>query len=308
MINISIEKREKYIYPIWNIFAKSFPVMATKIKYRIVTGTKLNLKKPRTMNEKMQWLKLNTYRNNSLVEKCCDKYRVHEYVVECGCGEILNELYGKWDKVEDIDWNSLPSSFVIKCNHGSGQNIICRDKREFNIEDAVSKLQKWMEEPYGVTNVELIYNNIPRCIIAEKYIETEDGLPPKDYKVFCSYGEPKLLFVASERNGDFAKFDYYTTNWEWIPVTNNHPNGEIMDKPIFLEQILDYARKLSKPFPIVRVDFYYENGRVIFGELTFLHFGGSAPFDPPEYDYIFGELFNIEQELEMRKGKLLLSH
>jgi len=296
-MNISVETREKYFYPLWNRFASVFPVAATQIKYRLVTGRKLNLKQPQTMNEKIQWLKLYRYRDNSLVKQCCDKYAVREYVTECGCSNLLNDIYGTWEDPNQIDWERLPDKFVLKCNHGSGQNIICEDKKKLDKTKAIQDLTEWLKEDYGKTNVELIYDGIPRCVIAEKYIETADGLPPKDYKVFCSYGQPKLLFVASERNGDFAKFDYYTPEWEWIPVKNNHPNAGKTGKPSFLADMLEYANKLSKPFPIVRVDFYYENNRIIFGELTFLHFGGSAPFDPPSYDEEFGKLFDISSEL-----------
>lgn len=297
-VNISVEIREKYFYPLWNRFASRFPVFATKFKYRLVTGKRLNLDKPMTLNEKIQWLKLYRYRNNSLVKQCCDKYAVRQYVERNGCGEILNELYGKWNKPNDIDWEVLPNKFVLKCNHGSGQNIICERKDAFDKEGAVNNLSEWMKEDYGKANIELIYDGIPRCVIAEKYLETDDGLPLKDYKVFCSYGKPKLLFVASERNGSFAKFDYYTPEWEWIPVKNSHPNGEIISKPPFLSSMLSYAHKLASPFPIVRVDFYYANQRIIFGELTFLHFGGNAQFDPTSYDMEFGELFDIRRELK----------
>lgn len=290
--NIKLETRQK-IYPIWNAFAKRFPVSATKVKFRLVTGRKLNLRNPKTLNEKMQKLKLFEYNNNPLVTQCCDKYAVREYVKKSGCGEILNELYGKWDDPALIEWDKLPQEFVLKCNHGSGCNIFCKDKQQLDKEKAIQDLSNWMKADYGVTNIELVYNQIPRCVIAEKYIETKDGKPPKDYKFFCSYGEPKFLFVACDRYEGNTKFDFYTPDWKWIPVKNIHPNAGSIEKPVFIDEMMMYARKLSKPFPIVRVDFYYENNQILFGELTFLHYGGMSPFDPPSYDEEFGQLFPL---------------
>ena len=291
--NINLETRKK-IYPIWNIFAKRFPIAATKIKFRLVTGEKLDLKNPRSLNQKMQKLKLYDYNNNAMVTQCCDKYAVREYVKSCGCGEILNELYGQWTLPEQIEWDKLPKKFVLKCNHGSGGNIICKDKEQLDKEKTIQELKTFMAAEYGTTNIELVYDRIPRCVIAEKFIDTADGLPPKDYKIFCSYGEPKLLFVACDRYEGNVKFDFYTPDWEWLPVRNIHPNAGRIEKPPFIAEMMDYARMLSKPFPIVRVDFYYEDNKVIFGELTFLHYGGMSPFDPPEYDEKFGELFPLK--------------
>lgn len=295
------QRIRNFIYPIWNIYADICPVSATKLKYRLVTGKKLNLKNPKTFNEKIQWLKLFYCRNNSLVTQCSDKYAVRQFVRDHGCGDYLNEIYGVWDCADDIEWKTLPEKYVLKCNHGSGQNIICDKNEGIDREEIKSLLKKWMKEDYGRTNVELIYKGIPKKIIAERYIETEDKLPPKDYKFFCSYGKPILLFVASDRYDDQTKFDYYTPEWEWIPVKNNHPNAGKTQPPDNLTEMLEVSKKLSGEFPMVRVDLYSEFGRILFGELTFLHFGGSAPFDPEKYDRIFGDLFSIENLMKKKR-------
>ena len=268
------------------------PTMASKIRYKHYLGKKLDLENPQTLNEKMMYLKLNKYWNKQFVADRADKYAVREVIKEAGCPEILIDLYGVWDRVEDIDWDSLPDKFAIKCNHGSGYNIICKNKSEFNIKEAEKKLRKWMKEKYGVNRAEQgIYSKIRKKIIAEKFIETADGMPPKDYKFFCSYGKVKFLFVASDRVDNQTKFDYYYPDWTWIPVKNQHPNVGPTEKPEMLDAMIRYAEILSKDLPLVRVDLYNEGKDIIFGELTFTHFGCLNSFDPDEYDLTFGKCF-----------------
>ncbi len=268
------------------------PTLASKIRYKHYLGKTLNLDSPQTLNEKMMYLKLNRYWDQQFVADRADKYAVRKVITEAGCPEILIDIYGAWDCVEDIEWDKLPSKFAIKCNHGSGYNIICKDKSTFDIEDAKRKLSKWMAEEYGVERAEQgIYSKIHKKIIAEKFIETADGMPPKDYKFFCSYGEVKFLFVASDRINNQTKFDYYYPDWTWIPVKNQHPNVGPTEKPNMLGEMIRYAQILSKDLPLVRVDLYNEGDQIIFGELTFTHFGCLNSFDPDKYDLIFGQCF-----------------
>lgn len=280
------------------------PTLNSKVTYRQKMGRKLILDPPSTLNEKLMWLKLYRYNSSDLVCKCCDKVLVRDYVEEKGCGQYLTKIYGVYDNPDDIDWGSLPNTFVVKWNYGSGYNIFCRDKKSFDIKEAVSKLKKWQTSgKYWLKYSELQYENMPPKILVEELIETEDGLPPRDYKIFCSYGVPKLLFVASERINKRTKFDYYYPDWTWIPVKNAHPNaGDILPRPGELDEMMEAASKLASDFPIVRVDFYLEKGRIYFGELTFSHFSCRTPFDPDEYDKIFGDLFPIDKEIAAGKN------
>lgn len=278
------------------LIQKISPKAATKILFKKYMGYPLNLKQPKTLTEKMQWLKLNTYNNNPLITRCVDKYEVRKYVAEKGCEENLVKLLGVWDSPQDIKWEDLPDKFVLKCNHGSGSIIVCNDKKEFDKELAIRKLSAWQREDFGLHRAELSYKGVPKKIICEQLIETADGCAPKDYKFFCSYGQPKFLFVASERNGDEAFFDFYDLEWNHLDVKNGHPNApRPIDRPEHFEQMLSVASALSADFPLVRVDLYEEMGRVLFGELTFLHFGGLHPFEPTEYDTYFGEMFDIKE-------------
>jgi hypothetical protein len=249
------------------------------------------------------YLKLRVYWDKQFVADRADKYKVHSVVTDFGCPEILNELYGAWERVEDINWDKLPQRFAIKCNHGSGYNIICTDKSRFDIPEAEKKLRGWLKEKYGVERAEQgIYSRIKPMIIAEKFIETADNKPPKDFKFFCSYGEVKFLFVASDRIDEQTKFDYYWPDWTWIPVRNQHPNVGPIEKPKMLDKMIDYAKRLSKDLPLIRVDLYNEGEQIIFGELTFTHFGCLNSFDPDEYDLLFGQCFpDVTRVVETRK-------
>lgn len=280
---------------VWKTFSKYCPVLATQLLYKMVFGSFINFKDPKTINEKMQWLKINRYSDNELVTKCADKYAVREFVIEKGCSELLNDCYGHWYNVEEIDWDSLPDKFVLKCTHGSGYNIICENKDNFNKDKAIRQLDMWMHETYGYENCEMIYEKIKPQIIAEKFIETNDGKAPTDYKFFCSYGNPKFLYVMY---GNDEIQDYYTDSWERLPIRSaGRPNSFLdVDKPVAFEDMKKYASMLSRDFPMVRVDFYCED-RIIFGELTFLTTGGFTKYDPKEYDLILGNLFPNVNEM-----------
>ena len=266
------------------------PVKASKKQYRGNFGRELDFSNPDTLNAKLMYLKHMKYWNNPKVAMGADKYAVREYIVSKGCPEILNTLYGAWDRAEDVEWDKLPNKFVIKCNHGSGYNMLCTDKSKFDTKKAAKTLKKWMSERYGISTMEQgIYNLIDRKIIAEAYIDTEDGFPPKDFKFFCSFGKVLFLFVAADRHDELTKFDYYWPDWTYIPVRNHFPNCGPIEKPGNLDEMIRYAETLSKDYPLVRVDFYSEQDRIIFGELTFTHFGCLCPFEPDEYDFTFGK-------------------
>lgn len=269
------------------------PRLASEIFYKRAFGKKLDLNNPITLNEKLMWLKLNTYYNNDLITKCADKYKVREYIRECNCEGILNDLIDVWDSVDDIDWGSLPDKFVLKCNHGCGYNIICDDKSSFDLEDAKKKLKQWMKEDYWKFYAEVNYKNIEKKIICEKYIETDDGLLPTDYKVYCFNGSAKLVLLCVGREQGHPKFYFYDTNWNLIRCNEDSINASkdfSIEKPMGIDDIFYYAEMLSNPFPFVRVDFYLADGNAIFGELTFTPSGALDTNRLPETDIKFGSM------------------
>ena len=280
------------------ILAKYFPVIASKYKYKRMTGKKLNLKNPQDFNEKLQWLKL--YWQHPLVVKCADKYEVREYVKSCGCEEVLNELYGVYETTSEIDWDSLPSKFALQCTHGCGFNIICDDKSKLDKNEALEKLNRWLKTDYSLVAAELHYAKIKPRIICEKYIETDAGFLPIDYKLYCFHGKVHCTMVCTLRSKGHPLLDFYDRSWEIkLPYDEDSllSNREIA-RPKSYEKMIEVAEKLSKPFPFVRVDFYDFNSTAILGEMTFTPAGCADSEYTDEGLKKLGELIKLPQKIK----------
>ena len=267
-----------------------------KMQYRIKTGRKLNLKDPKRYTEKCQWYKL--YYHDPLMTRCVDKYTVRSYVKEKGFEHILNELYGVFDKAEDIDFQSLPNRFVMKITSGSGTNIIVKDKSKLDIRSACKTLDKWVQSSPIKISGEWPYYNTKAKIIIEKYLESKES-SLIDYKFFCFNGQVSHSIVISDRFSD-EKIDLYDRNWNRMKVIQSDcPNQSAtnMERPKNYEEMLRIAEELSKDFPHVRVDLYNINGKIIFGELTFFSGSGYYQFTPDEFDFILGDKFVLPNKM-----------
>ena len=254
-------------------------------------GKKLDLKNPKTFNEKLQWLKL--YDRNPEYTRMVDKYEAKQYVAEKIGEEYIIPTLGVWDDPDQIDFGALPDQFVLKCTHDSGGLVICRDKSRLNIEEAKEKLKKRLKFMYFYWGREWPYKNVKPRVIAEKYMEDESGTELKDYKVMCFEGEPKLIQVHRGRFGEHTQ-DFYDTQWQKLEITQGFPYSETkMDRPVFLEEMLTLSKKLSQNLHQVRVDWYYVEHQLYFGELTFFDGAGFDGFEPDEYDEIIGSWIKI---------------
>jgi hypothetical protein len=270
-----------------------------KMQYFIKTGRRLNLKNPQRYTEKLQWYKL--YYRDPLMQQCADKYDVREYVRSKGLGYILNECYGVYERVEDIDFDSLPDQFVLKDTLGGGGNsiIICKDKATFDFENAKKQMQKWLSIDSNKKNEgrEWVYQGRKHRIIIEKYIESnlsEGGLV--DYKFFCFNGEPKYLYVIADRIlGQIAGIGIFNVNFELLSVirTDERPLERNIEKPKNFDEMIDIVKIISKDFPHVRVDLYNQDGNIIFGENTFFDGSGYHKYEPDEFDYELGSYFKL---------------
>lgn len=250
------------------------PKLNTKMRYRQAYKKEINLNNPKSLSEKLLWLKLNNYNSNPLVSLCADKFRVREYIRKCGCSEILNDLCGTYDRVEDIDWELLPNKFVFKWNFGAGMNIVCKNKDELNKEETLIKLKKWENKKYWLLYSEMQYKCENKKLICEKYLENdkEDVIP--DYKVYCFNGIPRAILVLHDR-GKKVKSEFFDCNWKLLKNTKKYDSPKfITEKPECLNELLEISKKLSKPFPFVRCDFYIVNKKIYFGEMTFTPAGG----------------------------------
>lgn len=271
-----------------------------KLLFRLKMGCKLNLKNPKTFNEKLQWLKL--YDRQPQYTMMVDKYEVKDYVVKTIGEEYVIPTLGIWDSPEEIEWDRLPNRFVLKTTHGGGSEgvVICTDKHTFNVQNAVEKLKVSMKQDIYRYSKEWPYKNVRRRIIAEKYIDPVPGLNDlPDYKFFCFDGVVRALFVGTERQniGTDVKFDFFDSEFNLLPFRQGHDHAEkTPDKPANFELMKTLASKLSKGIPQVRVDLYDLGDRVLFGELTFSHFSGTVKFEPEEWDYKFGEWITLPRK------------
>ena len=266
-----------------------------KMMYRAKMGKEPDLEHPTTYSEKLQWLKLHD--RKPVYTEMVDKYLAKEYVKSLIGEEHIIPTIGVWDSFEAIDRDVLPEQFVLKCTHNSGGVVICRNKSTFDWNAARKKLKRGLRRNYYWGNREWPYKDVKPRIIAEQYMVDESGVELKDYKFFCFDGEPKLLFVACDREkrGEETKFNFYDMDFNFLPFTNGHPNAPegTIKKPGGFEEMKELAAVLSKGITHLRVDFYDINGKIYFGELTFYHWSGLMPFDPPEWDRKLGELIKL---------------
>lgn len=277
-----------------------------KFYSRILLKKKVDLKNPKTFNEKIQWLKLHDYPNNDLVIQGADKYRVRKYVEEKGLKNILVPMIADWDNPEKINWEELPDKFVLKCNHGCAYNILCADKKSFDKEDAIKKIKKWMKEDFGAFNIETHYSKIVPHITCEEYL----GECIIDYKFFCFNGEPKYIYVSSDLVHDRqAQIGFFYLDGTKMPlIRDDYASMDIEELPPFFENMKKDAEVLCEDFPFVRVDFFVANNTYYFAELTFTPSGGMMPFNPDKYDLEWGEnmdISKIQERKNIRGGTIM---
>lgn len=280
-----------------------------KLIFRKKMNKKLNLKNPKTFNEKLQWLKL--YDRRPEYTKMVDKYEVKKYVADVIGKEYIIPTLGIYNKFEDIDFNKLPKQFVIKCTHDSGGIVICKDKDKLNITEAKQKINNSLKENYYYYGREWPYKNVKPRILIEQYMEDKNNkrvdnnfgeevydLP--DYKYFVFNGKCRLMFVATGRQSKTETcFDFYDEKFNHLPFTNGHPNSDDkINKPKNFEKMIALSEEIAKKINCsqVRVDFYEINDKVYFGEITFCHWSGLVPFVPEEWDYNLGEYINLNKK------------
>lgn len=285
----------------YEFLLRLFPVYMTKRHYYKVLGKKLDLKNPRDLNEKIQWLKL--YSDTSKWPDLADKYKVREYVKQCGLENLLNDLYGVWDTPEKIDFSKLPKQFVLKTNNGCGDVVIIKDKYSIDEFSIKNQLKKDLNRLFGIMSVEPHYLKIKPCIIAEKMLVNDieyqiysDSII--DYKCWCFNGKVYYVLVCCNRDKFNLDLSLYDCNWETHPeylvVTSHYRHGKIIPKPNNFSDMIRAAEILSRPFPCVRVDFYIVGGKIYFGEMTFTSAQGCMSYFTNEFLLKMGEMVNIK--------------
>lgn len=261
--------------------------------WKVRMGTEIDLENPQTFNEKLQWLKL--YDRRPEYTMMVDKYRVRDYIAKTIGSQYLIPLIGVWDDPDDIDFDTLPDQFVLKCNHNSGKGMcICKDKSKLDIKKVKRGLRKGLKENYYLHGREWPYKDVPRKIICEKYMTDESGIELKDYKVFNFNGVPKIIEVDYDRFKGHKR-NLYDVDWNYIQAAIEFPTepSHKIERPASLKTMLELAEKLSSGIPHVRTDFYSIDDRIYFGEITFYHGSGYEKFTPESLGYKLGSWISL---------------
>ena len=292
LVNI-IKKLTKALEITINSLRKVKPIRKIAKKF----NKKLNLKNPKTFNEKLQWIKL--YDRNPKYSRMVDKYEAKKYVSEIIGEEYIIPTYGVYDCFDEINFDALPQQFVMKCTHISGSVIVCKDKSNFDFEKAKKEITQNLNREYFKHKREWPYKNVKPRIIIEKYMATEEQKELVDYKFFCFNGIPKLLNISegwltpSTVKMDFLDTDYNPTDFY---RTDHGRFDKLPVKPVNFEKMKEISKKLAEDTNFIRVDLYEINGKIYFSELTFFPCGGFIPFEPEEYDLILGNMITLPEK------------
>ena len=259
-----------------------------------------NINNPKSLNEKILWL--TQYYQNPQTTICADKYRVKQYIKEQLGEDLSVPTIATYNSVYDIDLEKLPEKFVLKVNWGWGgkQVIVVKDKSSADINEIRAKIDDWIQpwNNFYYISYDWGYKHMKPVIYAEKYIEEMDG-QLVDYKIYCFNGKPEMVLVISDRFSDnITSKTFFDTSWNILPF--KRPNAIVnpdIKKPEAWNEMLSIAEKLSKPFPLLRLDFYLVDNKPYIGEMTFHPESGFEPFEPREWDFKLGEKLKLPEKL-----------
>lgn len=267
-------------------------------KFESIFGYTPNLINPKTLNEKIQWLKLNDHKDFYSV--CADKYAVRQYISSKFGEDFLIPLYyhtDNWEEINSININKFPC--IVKANHSSKDYVIIRNANDINWKELQYKCRWWLHRDYYAESGEWQYKNIKRQIVVEKLLTTGDGKIPNDYKLHYMNGELKFVYVSVDREGSNAR-NIYDENWaplyfQWDGTDKNAKNrrGNEIPAPKTFELMKEYGKIIAKDFKYVRIDYYDVDGKLYFGEITLYHGGGFDVFIPDSYDAYWGNILKI---------------
>lgn len=257
-------------------------------EFESIFGYKINLDKVETMNEKLAIMRLSKSLENKF--NLVDKYKVRDFISNTIGREYLIPCICYFTSYEDLDYDALPNTFIIKATHGSSWNHIVYDKSKQSKSHFKYLVNTWLSMNYYVFRREVQYKNITPGIIIEELI-LDNNIVPKDYKFHCFSNGKILIQVDNDRFGEHTR-DFYDSEWHRMPFSwGKQSSSDLIDKPSTLEEMLNIAKKLSTGENYVRVDLYSVVNKVYFGEITFIPEGGTGKFHPKKYDEVLGEYF-----------------
>ena len=266
-----------------------------KLLYESIFGKKLDLDNPQTFNEKLQWLKLHD--RNELYKKLVDKYEVKKYVESIIGKEYIIPTINKYEKFDEIKFDELPNQFVLKCTHDSGGIVICKDKKQLDIDNARKKINKSLKNNFYYMFREWPYKNVKPRIIIESFMDDGVNSQLVDYKLQCFWGKVDNILVCVDRDKETGvKYHYFDTNWKYLkycPYPGINEKNINISKPKQLDKMIKIAERLSAGIPEVRIDLYIIHGKIYFGEYTFFTNGGFDTTITSDADIILGEKLKL---------------
>lgn len=285
-----------FLRKIWVKIIKSFKFLPqayyVKNYYEYYSGKRLNYDNPLEFNQKISWYKV--FYKNPLLNKLVDKYAVREYVKDKIGDTYLNACIGVFNSPKEINWNELPNRFVIKGVHGCNFNLIVEDKTKVNLKKANFKMKKWLHKnQYYRGGLEWAYKDVKPRLIIEEFMNDEKTNDLIDYKFYCFDGEPKFIIAQSDKLGKF----FYDLDWNENAFGWKKKDEGFIDKPDHLKEMKQIAIKLADKLPFVRVDLYYVNKAIVFGELTFYPTDARKDFYPEKYNKIVGSYFKLPNKI-----------
>lgn len=267
--------------------------MYLSVLYLIKFKRILNWNKPVRFSEKLNWFKV--YDRNPNYSKIVDKYEVKKLVGEIIGKDYIVPCYGAWDDFDQIDFNKLPNSFILKCTHDSSGIYVCKDKGHLDVKKARNILKKSLEKNYYWFGREWPYKNAKKRIIADQLLDDGRKGELQDYKWWCFNGEPKVMYITNKGATGQCYENFYDMDFNILDIDHGFPRfSPEYEKPREFEEMKELARKLSKGFKFIRVDFFDIHGKVYFGELTFYDHAGLRPFKGDNWDIKLGEWINLK--------------
>lgn len=263
-----------------------------KMIFRALTGKKLNIDHPETFNEKLNWLKIHD--RNPKYTQMVDKSMARDIAAKTIGGGYVPKLLGVYEKYEDIDFEQLPSKFVLKCTHDGGSVLVCSNRETFDFDKAKKVLTFHLKRNAFWYAREWPYKNVKPRIIAEEYLSDGKNKVLPVYKIFCFNGEPKIIQAIHNDKHPNETVDYFDAEWNWLDLHQNYPRSkEKCGRPNSFVKMMEMAKVLSKDIAHVRVDFYEVNEEPIFSEFTFYNDAGICRFYPDRWDFVLGEYIKL---------------
>lgn len=265
-----------------------------KSMYKLFLHKKMGLDYPQTFNEKLQWLKL--YDRKEKYRQMVDKHLVKKYVTEMIGEEFVIPTIGIWKNFDEIDFDSLPEKFVLKCTHDSGSIYICKDKSKLDKKRLKLFFNSRLKKNYYNLWREWPYRDIQPMIIAEPFLKDGENEFLPVYKIMCFEGQPRIIQTIQNDKQPNESIDYFDIEWNLLNMKQNFPNSRIpFKKPDCLNDMLKLAQKLAEGMHFLRVDLYVINGSIKFSEFTFYSDAGLSEFEPYEWDLKLGEMIELHE-------------